>query len=62
MPQNNKQQHPDREGEMGAAGHEAESVTPSATGEAGLYASPIHKEGEEALKEGEKQSEKTSSR
>lgn len=41
--------------EFGTAGHETGIDEPSELGSAGLYATPVHKEGEEALEEGEKQ-------
>lgn len=37
---------------MGSAGHETGSEEPSELGTAGLYAAPVHKEGEEALEAG----------
>ena len=40
--------------EFGAAGHETGLDEPSETGTAGLYATPVHDEGEEALEAGER--------
>jgi hypothetical protein len=37
--------------EFGSAGHKTGIDEPAATGSAGLYATPIHDEGDEALEE-----------
>lgn len=44
--------------EFGSAGHETGIEEPSEVGSAGLYASPVHEEGEEALKEGSRKAER----
>ncbi|MCC7367368.1 MAG: hypothetical protein IT306_03035 [Chloroflexi bacterium] len=51
------QHHHQHDEEMGSAGRPTglDEHEPSATGTAGVYATPIHEEGEEAAAEGEKQ-------
>ena len=44
--------------EFGSAGKETGTEQPGETGTAGLYATPIHKEGEEALQEGQHEGER----
>jgi len=46
--------------EMGSAGHETGIDEPSATGTAGLYATPVHEEGEEAAEEGKRKAKDAS--
>jgi hypothetical protein len=46
---------------FGSAGKETGIEEPGETGTAGLYATPVHEEGEEALKAGQRK-EKTSAR
>lgn len=44
--------------EMGSAGHETGLDEPSATGTAGLYATPVHEETEEAEDAGQRRAER----
>jgi hypothetical protein len=52
----NKKQHtdPTENDAFGSAGKKTGIEQPGETGTAGLYATPIHEEGEEALKEGQR--------
>jgi hypothetical protein len=45
--------------EFGSAGKETGIKQPGETGSAGLYATPVHKEGEEALEEGRRKDQGT---
>jgi hypothetical protein len=64
MPQHNRRPDPainddlgrEQGEEMGAAGHETGLDEPSATGTAGVYATPVHEEAEEAEAEGQRRS------
>lgn len=51
-----KQRQPDPTANeaFGSAGKETGLEEPSETGTAGLYATPVHEEGEEALREGQR--------
>jgi hypothetical protein len=55
------QPDPTENKEFGTAGKETGIEEPSETGSAGLYASPVHKEGEEALETG-REKERSQSR
>jgi len=52
MPQKTQHDDPTKNDEFGSAGKETGLEEPSETGSAGLYATPIHKEGEEAQEAG----------
>lgn len=54
MARDKQQTKPTENDELGTAGHETGIDEPSELGSAGLYATPVHDEGEEALKEGER--------
>ena len=54
MPDKKQHADPTENDAFGSAGKETGIEQPSETGSAGLYATPIHEEGEEALKEGER--------
>jgi len=47
-----KQTDPTENKDMGAAGHETGTDEPSEMGTAGIYATPVHEEAEEAEKAG----------
>jgi len=61
MTDTRKQPDPTANDAFGSAGKETGIEEPSETGTAGLYATPVHEEGEEALREGE-QKQKRSAR
>ena len=46
-----------QDNEMGSAGHETGIEEPSALGTAGIYATPVHEEAEEAEAEGKKKAQ-----
>ncbi len=54
MPSEKRQAKVTENKEFGTAGHETGIEEPAETGSAGLYAAPVHDEGEEALAEGER--------
>jgi hypothetical protein len=55
MPDNKKPHaDPTENDAFGSAGKKTGIEEPGETGSAGLYATPIHEEGEEALKEGQR--------
>lgn len=54
MPDTSKQPDPTANDAFGSAGKETGIDEPGETGTAGLYATPVHEEGEEALREGER--------
>ena len=54
MPSDKQQAKATENEEFGSAGHETGSDEPSELGTAGLYATPVHDEGEEALDEGKR--------
>ncbi len=56
MARDDKRPDPSANDEMGSAGHETGVEEPSALGTAGIYATPIHEEAEEAEDEGKKRS------
>jgi hypothetical protein len=53
MADTSKQPDPTANDVFGSAGKETGIEEPGETGTAGLYATPVHEEGEEALREGE---------
>jgi hypothetical protein len=54
MADTRKQPDPTTNDAFGSAGKETGIEEPSETGTAGLYATPVHEEGEEALREGQR--------
>jgi hypothetical protein len=62
MSESKQQADPTANDEFGSAGKETGITQPSETGSAGLYATPVHKEGEEALEEGQRKQQGTTSR
>jgi hypothetical protein len=60
MAKDKQQTDPTKNDEMGSAGRETGIEEPGETGTAGLYATPIHKEGEEAQDAGRRKAESSS--
>jgi hypothetical protein len=54
MTDTTKKPDPTANDEFGSAGKETGIEQPGETGSAGLYATPIHEEGEEAIREGQR--------
>jgi hypothetical protein len=59
MPDDKQHADPTANDEFGAAGKETGIEQPSETGSAGLYATPVHEEGEEALEQGKEKRKAT---
>jgi hypothetical protein len=57
MPSDKQQAQATENEEYGTAGHETGIDEPAETGSAGLYATRIHEEGDEALEAGEREAE-----
>ena len=57
MPSDKQQAKVTENEEFGTAGHETGIDEPAETGSAGLYAAPVHEEGDEALEAGKRKAE-----
>ena len=53
----NQKPDPTENDEFGTAGHETGIEEPSQVGSAGLYATPVHEEGEEAIEAGQRKTD-----